>query len=213
MGDEFDDEFDEAFDDEGDDGGEHPMPLDRREAARVRRDLDDLAAFRRTFEPQGFKGVSLFCQDCVEEHFYGWQMLEHNLRALLESGETPVHEPAFDPRPEEYIDWEYALGYLDGLSDAGSPTLPAQTTISGGCPFCGASMPDDTDQVVYCAACGTHLAPARIARALLDEGWSADAVGTLLRGAHVPPLRGLPGSAASGGASGGRGPEPGTWEG
>src|SRR5688500_4092331 len=100
MDDEFED-FDEDL---------PPVPLDRREAARVRRDLDDLAAFRHTFEPEGFKGVSLFCQDCVEEHFYGWEMLEHNLRALLESGETPVHEPAYDPKPDEYIDWEYAQG-------------------------------------------------------------------------------------------------------
>ena len=44
-----------------------PRRLGRREAALVRRDLDDLAAFRDTFESGGFKGVSLFCQDCLEE--------------------------------------------------------------------------------------------------------------------------------------------------
>ena len=34
-------------------------------------DLEDLAAFKRVFEPEGFKGVSLYCQDCLEEHYYG----------------------------------------------------------------------------------------------------------------------------------------------
>lgn len=182
MDDEFED-FDEDV---------PPVPLDRREAARVRRDLDDLAAFRHTFEAEGFKGVSLFCQDCVEEHFYGWEMLEHNLRALLESGETPVHEPAYDPRPDEYIDWEYAQGYLDGLADAGVPVLPPQLAPAGGCPFCGAQLPEDNDSVIYCLRCGNHLGTARMARALLDKGWSLEEVSDLLRGARVPPMRGMP---------------------
>jgi hypothetical protein len=184
MSDEFDDDDFEEDDPE-------PVPLDRREAARVRRDLDDLAAFRHTFEPEGFKGVSLFCPDCVEEHFYGWDMLEHNLQALLESGETPVHEPAFDPRPDEYVDWEYAQGYLDGLADAGVPVAPAQTSPSGGCPFCGVELPGDPDHVVFCPTCGTHLGPARIAHVLLEKGWSGEDVAELLRAARVPPLRGL----------------------
>lgn len=182
----MDDEF-EDFDDDL-----PPVPLDRREAARVRRDLDDLAAFRHTFEPEGFKGVSLFCQDCVEEHFYGWEMLEHNLRALLESGETPVHEPAYDPKPDEYIDWEYAQGYLDGLADAGVPVLPTHLTPSGGCPFCGVELPEGGDNALYCPTCGNHLGPARIAQALLERGWSVEDVSDLLRGARVPPLRGMP---------------------
>lgn len=182
MDDEFED-FDEDL---------PPVPLDRREAARVRRDLDDLAAFRHTFEPEGFKGVSLFCQDCVEEHFYGWEMLEHNLRALLESGETPVHEPAYDPKPDEYIDWEYAQGYLDGLADAGVPVLPTHLTPSGGCPFCGVELPEGGESALYCPTCGNHLGAARIAQALLERGWSVEDVSDLLRGARVPPLRGMP---------------------
>ncbi|HWB70629.1 MAG TPA: DUF5319 family protein [Egibacteraceae bacterium] len=179
---------DDAYDDEE----SAPLPLDRREAARVRQDLDDLAAFRHAFEPEGFKGVSLFCQDCSEEHYYGWDMLQHNLQALLESGETPVHEPAYDPKPDEYIDWEYAQGYLDGLADAGSPVLPAHTADSGGCPFCGVELTAAGEQAIYCPACGHHLGPARIARELLARGWAAEDVAELLRGAQVPPLRGLP---------------------
>jgi hypothetical protein len=169
-----------------------PQPrLGRQEAALIRRDLDDLAAFRHTFEPEGFKGVSLFCVDCAEEHYYEWQMLEHNLEELLKSGETPVHEPAFDPKPDEYVNWEYAQGYLDGLADGGMPALPTQTTATGGCPFCGAQLPEQAEHLVFCPLCGTHLGPARIARALLDRGWSVEDVSDLLRGARIPPMRGL----------------------
>src|SRR3712207_8402240 len=96
MSDEYD-EYDDEPDQDFEDGEHRPRRLDRREAAMVRRDLEDLAAFRNTFESGGFKGVSLFCDDCAEDHFYGWDMLEHNLRSLLDSGEAPMHEPAYDP--------------------------------------------------------------------------------------------------------------------
>jgi hypothetical protein len=180
-----DDDF-EDFEDE------EPVPLDAEEADRVRRDLEDLAAFRRTFEPEGFKGVSVFCEDCVEEHFYGWQMLEENLTALLASGETPVHEPAYAPRPEDYVDWQYAQGYLDGLADADVPPTPLHRAPGGGCPYCGAPLAGDDAALRFCPACGTHLGPARIARALLAKGWEPREVASLLQGADVPPLRGLP---------------------
>jgi hypothetical protein len=191
MSDEYDDRDDEPESDfEGD---EHlPRRLDRREAAMVRRDLDDLAAFRNTFESGGFKGVSLFCQDCAEDHFYAWDMLEGNLHALLESGEAPMHEPAYDPRPEEYVAWDYAQGYLDGLADAGAPVLPLPSTAISGCPFCGSDLPEDGERAIYCPTCGKHLGPARIARALVDHGWSVEEVVHLLRAARIPPLRGLP---------------------
>jgi hypothetical protein len=182
---------DEEFDDYDEDE-EAPVPLDRREAASVRRDLEDLAAFKKVFEPEGLKGVSLYCQDCLEEHFYGWDMLENNLRALLESGETPVHEPAYDPRPDEYVDWEYAQGYCDGIADAGGSPLAKLTEIGADCPFCGEPLPDRGERAAYCPACGTALAPARMARALLDRGWTPRDVEDLLRAARVPAMRGLP---------------------
>jgi hypothetical protein len=190
--DEFDDsdfDNDDAFGE-----GEHrPARLDRNEAAMVRRDLDDLASFRQAFEPEGFKGVSLFCADCVEEHFYEWDMLEHNLTALLESGETPVHEPAFDPRPDEYVDWEYAQGYLDGLADAGAPAMAAIAVESGSCPFCGTELPEGGTGATFCQVCGQHLGPARIAAILIARGWSREDVAELLQAARVPPTRGHPG--------------------
>ena len=48
------------MDDDFEDEEVEPIPLDRAEAARVRRDLEDLAAFRSTFEGEGFRGVSMF---------------------------------------------------------------------------------------------------------------------------------------------------------
>jgi hypothetical protein len=170
----------------------HPIPLDRREAASVKRDLEDLSAFRRIFEPEGIKGVSLYCQDCLEEHFYGWDMLENNLRALLESGETPVHEPAYDPRPDEYVDWEYAQGYLDGMADNGGFPHGKLSALGNDCPFCGEPLPDRGEHAAFCPSCGRALAPVRIAQALLERGWSEDDVEELLRVARVPPMRAIP---------------------
>lgn len=184
------DDFDE---DDGDE--ELARPLDRDEAASVRRDLDDLAAFRRTFEPEGYKGVSVFCTDCAEDHYYGWDMLEENLQALLDSGTSPVHEPPFDPHPDDYIDWPYAQGYLDGLGDAGVPALPAPLPRTTGCPYCGVQLPDgegDGRTITFCPTCGMHLGTAKVARVLLEEGWSHERVAELLRSARLPPLRGLP---------------------
>jgi hypothetical protein len=181
---------DEEFDDYDED--ESPVPLDRREAALVRRDLEDLADIKRVFAPEGHKGVSLYCQDCLEEHFYGWDMLENNLRALLESGETPVHEPAYDPRPDEYVDWEYAQGYLDGMADGGGIPLGKLRALGDKCPFCAEPLPEGGERSAFCPSCGNALAPARIAQSLLDRGWKDSEVEELLRSARVPPMRALP---------------------
>jgi Family of unknown function (DUF5319) len=182
----------EEFDDYDEDDDDAPVPLDRREAALVRRDLEDLAEIKRVFAADGHKGVSLFCQDCLEEHFYGWDMLENNLRALLESGETPVHEPAYDPQPNEYVDWEYAQGYLDGMHHGDEMPLSSLAALGDTCPFCGGALPERGQQIAYCPACGTALASARIAQALLERGWKDSEVEELLRAAHVPPMRTLP---------------------
>jgi hypothetical protein len=111
------DDFDEldGFDDEGFDD----EPLDEHETAMIQQDLTDLADFEATFRPEGYRGVAVWCPDCVEEHYYPWDMLRENLQLLLDTGETPVHEPAFAPEPDRYIQWDYARGYVDALRDAG----------------------------------------------------------------------------------------------
>ncbi|MHB8452484.1 MAG: DUF5319 family protein, partial [Mycobacteriales bacterium] len=37
---------------------------------------------------------------------------------LLDHGHTQVHEPAHDPDPAEYVSWDYARGFADGILDA-----------------------------------------------------------------------------------------------
>ena len=34
------------------------------------------------------------------------------------TGVTRVHEPAFDPDPAEYVSWDYARGFSDGVLEA-----------------------------------------------------------------------------------------------
>lgn len=97
------------------DGDEPPAPLSDDERADVLADLTDLAAFRSALEPQGVAGIVVDCGDCGEQHFFGWDLMAANLRALLGEGRTHVHEPAFAPDPHAYVTWDYARGYADAV--------------------------------------------------------------------------------------------------
>ena len=79
----------------------------------MRADLAELAEFRAALEPVGVDGIIVECADCGEQHFFGWDLMAANLRALLGEGRTHVHEPAFAPDPEAYVSWDYARGYTD----------------------------------------------------------------------------------------------------
>jgi hypothetical protein len=169
-----DDAFDDdAFDDE---------PLDEHETALVRQDLTDLADFRVTFEAEGYRGVAVWCHDCVEEHYFPWDMLRENLQLLLETGETPVHEPAFQPEPDRYVPWDYARGYVDALKDVGVD----QRLIVEACPRCGVVLEGDLGRANYCPRCGTTLLGARLGVALSAAGLDAETVRELLAAAGVP---------------------------
>src|SRR3712207_8808178 len=63
---------------------------------------------------KGIRGVVFYCPDCDEDHFLAWDLLAGNLQELLNAGESPVHEPAFNPDPNDYVSWDYARGFLDG---------------------------------------------------------------------------------------------------
>lgn len=93
-------------------------PLDPREREDVLADLADLDVFRTLLEPLGVKGMAVDCADCGEPHFIDWDLLQGNLRHLLDEGQPRVHEPAFGPDPEDYVSWEYARGYVDGVIDS-----------------------------------------------------------------------------------------------
>jgi Family of unknown function (DUF5319) len=97
-----------------DDDGREEAPLDDEERDLLRQDLVDVRALREMLGSRGLKGAVFYCSDCEEDHYLTWDLLEGNLQQLLEDGESPVHEPAFDPDPDEYVSWDYARGFLDG---------------------------------------------------------------------------------------------------
>ncbi len=100
------------MEDEGSYGEDRPLEEDEREA--LEQDLVDVQVLKEVLGPKGIKGTVFFCPDCDEDHYLTWDLLAGNLRELLAEGESPVHEPAFDPDPDEYVSWDYARGFLDG---------------------------------------------------------------------------------------------------
>src|SRR3954447_25307814 len=95
-------------------------PLDESSASEeeereaLRQDLLDVEVLKELLDPKGIKGTVFYCPDCDEDHYLTWDLLAGNLQELLDEGESPVHEPAFDPDPDEYVSWDYARGFLDG---------------------------------------------------------------------------------------------------
>jgi RNase P subunit RPR2 len=179
----YDDEAGGGFEDEAGGGFEDGLdPLDEHESALVRQDLVDLERFFNTFGPEGFRGVSVYCHDCAEEHYYPWDMLRENLRTLLDTGETPVHEPAFAPDPDQYVPWEYARGYVDALQDVGVD----QRADVGVCRRCGFEIPSELRQGNFCPRCGTPLMSERLRQALGARGLRPDDVSDVLRESGLP---------------------------
>ncbi len=98
--------------------GEQPFDdgesLEDEDREQLQQDLVDVQVLKELLGPKGIKGTVFYCPDCGEDHFLTWELLTGNLRQLLDIGESPVHEPAFAPNPDEYVSWDYARGYLDG---------------------------------------------------------------------------------------------------
>jgi len=92
-------------------------PLSPTEREEVLADLEDLEVFRALLEPRGIRGLVVDCDDCREPHYFNWELLHGNLRHLLDEGQTRVHEPAFSPDPTQYVSWDYARGFADGVLD------------------------------------------------------------------------------------------------
>ncbi len=89
-------------------------PLGEEEKEALRQDLVDVQILKDVLGGQDVKGTVFFCPDCDEDHYLTWDLLAGNLQELLDAGESPVHEPAFDPNPDEYVTRDYARGFLDG---------------------------------------------------------------------------------------------------
>lgn len=183
------DDLDGTFDDEEglsafdfDLHNEESLPLDAHESALVEQDLVDLEQFEATFRADGYRGVSIFCRDCEVEHYYPWDLLRENLRLLLETGETPVHEPAFDPDPSDYVPWDYARGYADALADAG---VDERRPVDG-CPSCGLELPGGWKQANFCPRCATPLLADRLVASLQQRGLDEDDVTAVLHEMGLP---------------------------
>jgi len=93
---------------------EEDAPLSEDERDALTQDLTDVDMLKELLGPRGIKGAVFYCPDCDEDHYLAWDLLRGNLVELLNEGESPAHEPAFDPNPKEYVSWDYARGYLDG---------------------------------------------------------------------------------------------------
>ncbi|WP_067175042.1 DUF5319 domain-containing protein [Microtetraspora niveoalba] len=99
----------------GEPDDQEPLTLAERDEALT--DLADVEVFRSLLEPQGVLGLVLDCPECGEQHYFSWDLLRGNLRQMIDNGRPQVHEPAFQPDPSDYVSWEYARGYVDGVID------------------------------------------------------------------------------------------------
>jgi len=126
--------WDDAFGAAGGDGDDAPPPppLSVEERAGVLDDLAELEVFRTLLEPTGVKGIVVDCPDCDEEHHVDWALMQANLRQLLDEGQTGRHEPPFDPDPDDYVSWDYASGYADGVAARAGAEEPREGEDRGG---------------------------------------------------------------------------------
>jgi predicted RNA-binding Zn-ribbon protein involved in translation (DUF1610 family) len=162
---------------------EQPEPLEGEERENIQADLEDLESMRGVFEPQGTKGVVIACPDCGSDHYYGWELLQESLQHMLSTGEPRMHEPAFEPKEEDYLLWDYGKGYVDALADTGLNGGSAVDVKS--CPWCEA--PIET-HFAFCPRCGRPTAPARLLAELVRRGMDEREARALLVKAGFEPF-------------------------
>jgi hypothetical protein len=161
---------DDPIDDEGMESGDDaeespPRPLAPDEREGVEADLEDLDAMRAVFEPQGAKGVVIACSECGSNHFYDWELLRESLEHMIETGEPRMHEPAYQPREDDYVVWDYGKGYVDALADAGLEEAAVIPLTA--CPWCQSPV---EPHFTFCSRCGRPMAVLRLYRDLLERG-------------------------------------------
>lgn len=174
--------------------------MEPEERESILEELEDLESLRAIFEPRDFKGVMITCAECGEDHYYGWEMLRESLEWMLQTGEPRMHEPAYEPHPDEYISWDYGRGYLDAMQEADaeemeappSDEVPAAAWIGDRtrCAYCRGRLPQRAfAEWVYCPFCGASLAPLRLVDALAEKGWSEEDIAKLMDACGFePPL-------------------------
>lgn len=184
----YEEPLEDAFD-EGDAHSEPPMeppmePIDEDERQALQQDLIDVRVLKAVLGSRGIKGVVVYCPDCEDDHYLGWDLLAGNLQQILEEGEPPVHEPAWEPNPDEYVTWDYARGFLDGYE-----TYPEEKSGEESCGYCGNALPDGGYEWAFCPSCGKDLAPINLIFELRRQGWSGKRIGELFdQCGFEPPL-------------------------
>ena len=158
-------------------------PLEQDERENIEADLEDLEGMRTVFQGQGTKGVVIACPECGSDHYYGWDLLRESLEHMLRTGEPRMHEPAFEPREEDYVLWDYGKGYVDALADTG---------LDGGervevtaCAWCETPV---EPHFTFCPNCGRSLAPVRLYQELLARGMDERETRALLVRAGFEPF-------------------------
>jgi uncharacterized protein DUF5319 len=158
-----------------------PLPAEERES--VEADLRDLEVIRTVFEPQGAKGVVIACTECGANHYYGWELLRESLEHMLATGEPRMHEPAYQPKEDDYVIWDYGKGYVDALTDAG---LEKGSRIElTACAWCETPV---EAHFAFCPRCGRPLAVVRLFRELVQRGMEESDARTLLLQAGFDPF-------------------------
>jgi hypothetical protein len=161
-----------------------PLELDPQERDDIEADLEDLVGMRAVFEQQQVRGVVIACPDCGSNHYYDWDLLKENLEHMLKTGEPRMHEPAFEPREEDYLLWDYGKGYVDALADAG---LDGGTAVDvQACPWCETPI---EPHFAFCPKCGRPTAPARLLAELVNRGMDEREARALLVKAGFEPFR------------------------
>jgi hypothetical protein len=168
---------------EPDEPDEQPQELDPEEKANIEADLEDLGAMREVFSGQQVRGVVIACPDCNSNHYYDWELLKENLEHMLDTGEPRMHEPAFEPKEDDYVQWDYGKGYIDALADTG---LEADRRIDVAmCPWCETPV----DAIYgFCPRCGRSLAAVRIYEDLKARGIDEREVRAMLVRAGFEPF-------------------------
>ena len=175
--------------------------MEPEERESILEELEDLGSLRQMFEERGYKGVMITCAECGEDHYYGWDMLKDSLEYMLDTGEPRMHEPAFQPEPDDYIGWDYGRGYLDALGESDASIARAEpderpapkATWLGDrtrCAYCRARLPGRAGtEWIYCPFCGASHAALRLVDALHARGWSEDEIAPLMEECGFePPL-------------------------
>jgi len=182
MGDDDSLEEPDESPEQGDEDSAQPLSSEERDS--IEADLEDLDAIRMVFQRQGAKGVVIACTECGANHYYGWELLKESLEHMLDTGEPRMHEPAYQPREDDYVVWDYGKGYVDALSDAG---LEEDTKIQvSACPWCETPV---ESHFAFCPACGRPMSVARLYKELLARGIDEREVRSMLLRAGFEPFR------------------------